>query len=582
MLKLFKYFTKKDWLFISLSIILVVGQVWLDLRLPDYMSDITVLIKTPGSAMSDILIAGAKMLACALGSGALSVLVGFFAARVGANFGFHVGEAVFGKVSDFGVTEMQKFSTASLITRTTNDITQVQMVVSLGLQVLVKAPILAVWAVLKIVGKSVELSWVTAGAVVFLLSVIIVLILVVLPKFKIVQTKIDAMNRVARENLTGLRVVRAFNAEAYETQKFEKTNDELTRTQLFTQRAMSFLQPAMTLVMSGLSLGIYWVGAWLLNQAAMLDRLTLFSNIIVFSSYAIYVIFGFMMLVLIFMILPRAEVSAARINQVMSAPITLHPGNETGGKAVGEVEFRNVTFQYPDASEPVLRNISFTARQGETIAFIGSTGSGKTTLVELAARLLDVTDGEVRIDGVDIRDYTFRSLYQKVGYIPQKAVLFSDSVRDNLKFGESDSPTDDDSLKRAIDISQGSDFVFRKTGGLDGMISQGGANVSGGQKQRLSIARSIARRPEILIFDDSFSALDYKTELAVRSRIATDLRGTTCLIVAQRIGTIRHADRIIVLDGGETVGIGTHEELMKTCPVYQEIALSQLSAAELA
>lgn len=582
MLKLFKYFTKKDWIFILLSITLVVGQVWLDLRLPDFMSDITILIKTPGSAMSDILLAGAKMLACALGSGVLSVLVGFFAARVGANFGFHVGEAVFGKVSEFGVTEMQEFSTASLITRTTNDITQVQMVVSMGLQVLVKAPILAVWAVLKIVGKSIELSWVTAGAVTFLLSVILVLTLIVLPKFKIIQTKIDAMNRVARENLTGLRVVRAFNAEAYETQKFEKTNDELTRTQLFTQRAMSFLQPTMTLVMSGLSLGIYWVGAWLLNRAAMMDRLTLFSNIIVFSSYAIYVILGFMMLVLIFMILPRAEVSASRINQVMSAPITLHEGKKTEGNAVGEVEFRHVTFRYPDASEPVLRNISFTAKRGETIAFIGSTGSGKTTLVELAARLLDVTDGSVLIDGVDVRDYTFRSLYQKVGYIPQKAVLFSDSVRDNLKFGESDSPTDDETLIRAVDIAQGTDFVFGKTGGLDGMISQGGANVSGGQKQRLSIARTIARRPEILIFDDSFSALDYKTELALRSRIAADLQETTCLIVAQRIGTIRHADRIIVLDGGEAVGNGTHEELMKTCPIYQEIALSQLSAAELA
>lgn len=582
MLKLFKYFSKSDWAFILLCIGLVVAQVWLDLRLPDYMSDITILIETPGSAMKDILIAGAKMLACALGSGVLSVAVGFFAARIGANFGFHIGEAVFGKVSDFGVTEMQKFSTASLITRTTNDITQVQMVVSMGLQVLVKAPILAVWAVLKIVGKSIELSWVTAGAVAFLLSVILVLIVLVLPKFKILQTKVDAMNRVTRENLTGLRVVRAFNAEGYQTQKFEKTNDELTRTQLFTQRALSFLQPAMTLVMSGLSLAIYWVGAWILNQAALMDRLTLFSNIIVFSSYAMYVIMAFMMLVLIFMILPRAQVSGARIHQVLSAPVGIHEGVGTEGKAPGEIEFREVTFQYPDASEPVLKKISFSAKRGETVAFIGSTGSGKTTLMELAARLLDVTEGQVLVDGVDVREYSFRTLYQKVGYIPQKAVLFSDSVRENLKFGESGSDPTDEDLTRAVDIAQGSDFVFGKTGGLDGLIAQSGANISGGQKQRLSIARTLARKPEILIFDDSFSALDYKTELALRSRLSSDLKGITCLIVAQRIGTIRHADRIVVLDGGETVGIGTHEELMNSCPVYQEIALSQLSAAELA
>ncbi len=586
MLKLFKYLRKKDWLLIVASVALIVAQVWLDLRLPDYMSDITLLIKTEGSAMSEILAAGGKMLLCALGSALLSVVVGYFAARIGASFSYIAREKVFTKVSDFGIGEMHQFSAASLITRTTNDITQVQMVISMGLQVIIKAPILAVWAVCKIVGKNWELSLVTAGAVVFIAIVLTFLMVFVMPKFKMLQKLVDNINRVTRENLTGLRVVRAFNAEEYQMGKFEKANEELTKTQLFTQRAMAVMQPTMMLVMNGITLAISWFGAYLINKTDAAGRLTLFSEVMVFSSYAMYVIMSFMMLIMIFMILPRAEVSANRINEVITAPIAVKQGHRTEGetnegKITGEIEFKNVSFHYPDSDKNVLTNISFTAKKGETIAFIGATGSGKTTLVNLVARLYDATEGTVLIDGTDVREYTFKALYNKLGYVSQKAILFSDTIKNNVAFGESAAALTDETIAKAIDIAQASGFVAEKDKGIDSDIAQGGANVSGGQKQRLSIARAIARNPEILIFDDSFSALDYKTDREVRSRIEKELKGTTCLIVAQRIGTIRHADKIIVLDEGQAVGIGTHEELLKNCSVYKEIALSQLSAAEL-
>lgn len=581
MIKLFRYLKKQDWALIAASLALIIAQVWLELRMPDYMKDITILIETPGSAMADVLSAGGKMLLCALGGALLSVIVGFFAARVGADFSYVVREQVFSHVSGFGLGEMHRFSTASLITRTTNDITQVQMVVSLGLQVLIKAPILAVWAIVKIVGKSWQLSVVTAAAVGVVVTVISVLLVFVLPKFRILQKLVDRINRVTRENLTGLRVIRAFNAETYQAEQFEDANDELTRTQLFTQRAMSVMQPAMGLVMSGLSLAIYWVGAYLINGAGVADRLSLFGDVMVFSNYAVYVIMSFMLLIMIFMILPRAEVSAKRINEVIGAPVGVSEGDGAGGAESGTVEFRDVSFHYPDSEENVLEHISFTAKKGETVAFIGATGSGKTTLVNLAARLYDATEGAVLLDGADVRTYSFDALYRRLGYVGQKAILFSDSIRDNLTFGLPADARSDEEILGAAEIAQAADFIVQKEEGLQALLAQGGSNLSGGQKQRLAIARAIARKPEILIFDDSFSALDYQTDRALRSRLAEDLSDTTCLIVAQRVGTIRHATRIIVLDEGRAVGMGTHEELMRSCSVYREIALSQLSAQEL-
>lgn len=581
MIKLFRYFKKKDWLLIASSLALIVGQVWLELRMPDYMRDITILIQTPGSAMGDVLIAGGKMLACALSGAALSVIVGFFAARVGADFSYAVREQVFARVSDFSLGEMHRFSAASLITRTTNDITQVQMVVSMGLQVLIKAPILAVWAVCKIVGKSWQLSLVTAGAVAFVAAVLSLLIIFVLPKFRMIQKLVDHLNRVTRENLTGLRVIRAFNAEPYQSDKFETANSNLTKTQLFTQRAMSVMQPTMALVMSGLSLAIYWVGAHLINQAGMTERLALFGDVVVFGSYAVYVIMSFMMLIMIFMILPRAEVSAKRINEVIHAPVSVRAGSRETAGETGTVEFRDVSFHYPDSAENVLEHISFTAKQGETVAFIGATGSGKTTLVNLVARLYDATEGTVLVDGADVRDYSFPALYRRLGYVGQKAILFSDSIRNNVTFGLPEGAISDGDVAQAVSIAQAEEFVAQKEEGLEAHLAQGGSNVSGGQKQRLAIARAIAKKPEILIFDDSFSALDYQTDRALRRRLAEELSHTTCLIVAQRVSTIRHADRIVVLEDGRAVGIGTHEALLQDCPIYREIAMSQLSAEEL-
>ena len=587
MIKVFRYMKKRDALYALLCLLLVAGQVWFDLTMPDFMSDITTLILTPGSAMRDIWIAGAKMLGCALGSTALAVIVGFFAAKLASNFSATVREKVFYRVTDYGENEIRKFSTASLITRTTNDITQIQMLIAIGLQVMIKAPIMAVWAVLKIVGKSMELSLVTALAVVLIMAVIGVLMALVIPKFRIVQKQIDDVNRVSRENLTGLRIVRAFNAEPYQEDKFETANTVLMRTQLYTSRRLAILMPFISMIMSGLSLAIYWLGAALVNniavtgQEAILARVDLFSEVVVFSSYAMYVVMSFMMLVMIFMMLPRAQVSAARIQEVIETEPSVREGAGAEALSRGTLEFRNVSFRYPDASEDCLKNVSFTAHSGETVAVIGATGSGKTTLVSLAARLYDATAGEILLDGQDIRAYTFAELYEKVGYIAQKAVLFSGTVMENLTFGDAGRPETQEELNAALEIAQAKDFVDGLPNGMQSEIAQGGANLSGGQKQRLTIAPTIARKPEILIFDDSFSALDYRTDAALRKRLRTDLAGTTCLIIAQRIGTVKHADCIVVIDDGSVVGIGTHETLLKQCGVYREIALSQLSPEEL-
>lgn len=596
MIRLLKRMNTKDRWLALVCVLLVAGQVFLDLKLPDYTKEITTLIGSESDVLSDYFIAGGKMLACALGSAILAVIVGFFAATIAADFSFRIRDLVFSKVSDFGNGEIKKFSTASLITRTTNDITQIQMFVAMGLQVMIKAPIMAVWAVCKIVGKSWELSIVTASAVIVIVTTIIVLLLVLLPKFKIVQKQVDDVNRTTRENLTGLRVVRAFNAEKYQEEKFEKTNESLMKTQMFTMRGMAFLFPVMILVQSGLTLGIYWLGAYLINDISIpltgtlgalitsfTSRVDMLGDVVTFNSYALYVVMSFVLLVAIFMILPRAQVSAKRINEVLDEEIAVKEGTVSNTEdGEGTVEFRNVSFRYPDASEDCLKNISFTVNKGETIAFIGATGSGKSTLVGLTARLYDATEGTVFVDGRDVRDYTFEELYSKMGYVPQKAVLFSDTIENNVAFGSTRHTIERDDVEYAIKIAQASDFVSKTENGLDSNIAQGGANVSGGQKQRLAIARAIARMPEILIFDDSFSALDYKTDRALRERIQSDLKGTTCMIVAQRIGTIRHANKIVVLDNGEVVGIGTHDELMKNCSVYREIALSQLSQSELA
>ncbi len=587
MWKIFRFMHRKDRRYALLCLLLVAVQVWVDLTMPDYMSDITRLIVTPGSAMTDVWIAGGKMLLCALGSAALSIIVGYFAAKLASDFSFTIREQVFHRVTDFGSEEIKRFSTASLITRTTNDVTQIQMLVAMGLQVMIKAPIMAIWAVLKIIGKSWQLSLVTAGAVVIIMTVILILMRLVLPRFRVVQKQVDDVNRVTRENLTGIRIVRAFNAEKYQEDKFETANQNLMATQLYISRHMAVLMPVISLVMSGLSLAIYWLGAALVNgipvtsPAAIADRVEMFSEVVVFSSYAMYVIMSFMMLIMIFMMLPRAQVSAARIEEVLAAVPRVGEGKGTEGTEKGSLSFRNVSFRYAGAAEDCLQDITFDAHPGETVAFIGATGSGKTTLVSLAARLFDATTGEILLDGKDIRDYTFEQLYSRIGYISQKAVLFSGRVEDNLTFGDAGHPITEEDWHTALDIAQAANFVENLPDGSRANVAQGGTNFSGGQKQRLAIARAIARKPEILIFDDSFSALDYRTDAALRKRLSTDLKGTTCLIVAQRIGTIRHADRIVVLDEGRVVGIGTHEDLMGHCDIYREIAVSQLSQSEL-
>lgn len=584
MFKLFRKLDGKDVFYIFVCFILIFFQVWLDLKLPDYMSAITRLVQTTGSHMSDILVQGGYMLLCALGSLASAVVVGYFASKISSNFSRKLRKEIFEKVEYFGMEEIKKFSTSSLITRTTNDVTQVEMLIGMGLQMLMKAPIMAVWAISKIVNKSIEWSTITGVGVLILLTTVIGLMIVVLPRFKIVQKLIDKVNGLTRENLTGIRVIRAFNAEDYQKGRFEAVNNKLTNTQLFNQKCFALLQPIMYLVMHFLTLGIYFIGASLIANAGMVEKISLFGNMVVFSSYAMQVIMSFLMLAMIFMIWPRAQVSAQRINEILNEKASVVDGNVTEGKEglTGTVEFKNVSFKYPDADEYLLRDISFKVNKGETIAFIGSTGSGKSTLINLVPRFYDVTDGEILVDGVNVRDYTQEALHNKIGYVPQKAFMFTGSVKDNVAYGENGKEKPSDiKIQEAIEVAQGTDFISKMENTYDAHIARGGTNVSGGQKQRLAIARAIARNPEIYIFDDSFSALDYKTDSTLRKELKKYTSDATSIIVAQRIGTILNADKIVVLDKGKCVGMGTHKELLKSCEVYKEIALSQLSKEEL-
>ncbi len=583
MLKLLKNMRRKEWLMALLCLLLVVGQVYFDLRLPDYMTELTTLIKTSGTT-GDIVVVGLKMLGCTAVSAVLAIGCGFLSAKTASGFSFTVREKLFHHVMDAGSEEMQDFSIPSLITRTTNDITQIQMIIAMGLQMLIKAPIMAVWAVIKILGKSWELSAVTAAFVVVLCTTVLVIMSSCLPRFRLVQKMTDKINRVARENLTGINVVHAFNAEEFQNEKFDGPSKEMMNLQMKNQKLFAVIQPVMGLGMNALALVIYWLGAALVNNITLTDsaaRLSMFSEVLVFSTYATYIVMSFMMLVMIFMLVPQAQVSAERINEVLDRQPAVREGTVSEGKEPGTVEFKNVSFRYPHASEDELSNISFRVEKGQTLAIIGATGSGKTTLVSLIPRFYDATAGQVLVDGVDVKDYTFDALYDKLGYVTQKAVLFSGSIKDNVFFGESAVKEDDADLKSAIEISQAEEFIEKLPEGTEHHIAQMGRNVSGGQKQRLSIARALARKPEILVFDDSFSALDYRTDAKLREGLVKELPGTTKVIVAQRISTIRHADQILVLDRGEAVGIGTHEELMRSCSVYREIATSQLSAAEL-
>lgn len=584
MIKLLKRMRKREWIMAGMCALLVLGQIYFDLRLPDYMSDLTVLIKTPGSTTAEILHTGLLMLGCTLASAALAIFCGFLAAKVAAGLSYTVRECIFNRVADFSQREMLEFSVPSLVNRTTNDITQIQMLVAMGLQILIKSPVMAVWAVIKIINKSWQLSAITAGFVVVLLLMMAVVIVVVLPRVKRVQKLTDAINLVARENLTGINVVHAYNAEDYQNEKFYRASDALMKTQLFNQRTFALLAPAVTFAMNALALTIYWVGAALVSNIPAADavsRLTSFGNVVVFGTYASYVIMSIMMMVMIIMLLPPAQVSAQRINEVLETETDLQEGTADTAPECGTVEFRDVSFCYPSSGKNVLEHISFKVNKGETVAFIGATGSGKTTLVNLAARFYDATSGQVLLDGRDIKDYSFDALYDRIGYVTQKAVLFSGTIQDNVRFGVSSAEPSGEAVRQAMELAQAAEFVDQLPEGLDAPVAQGGTNLSGGQKQRIAIARALAHQPEILIFDDSFSALDYKTDAKLRAGLAHDLKGTTCMIVAQRIGTIRHADKIVVLDEGRAVGIGTHDELMQTCPVYKEIVMSQLSAEEL-
>ena len=583
MFKLIKNFEKKDWFVVFISIFLIFGQVWLELKMPDYMSQITVLVQTEGSKISEIVKNGLYMILCAFGSLVLAALVGYLIAKLSAGFSLKIRNLLFKKIESLSMQEIKGFSTNSLITRTTNDVTHVEMFIGMGLQLLIKAPITAVWAITKILNKSWEWSLVTAVAVVILLVVIGILVLIVLPKFKIVQKLTDKLNGVTRENLTGIRVVRAFNAEKYQEEKFEGVNNSLTNLQLFNQKSMAIMSPIMYLIMYMLTLIIYFIGAYLIKNALLVDKISLFGDMVVFSSYAMQIIMAFLMLAMIFMILPRAEVSAGRINEVLDTDVSVKDGamDKDITSEVGTVEFKNVSFKYPDAEEYLLKNISFKANKGETVAFIGSTGSGKSTLVNLIVRFYDVTDGEILVDGINVKDYKLETLYNKIGYVPQKAVIFNGTVNSNISYGKSLKKITDQKIKESALVAQASEFILNMDDAYDTHIAQGGTNVSGGQKQRLSIARAIARDPEIYIFDDSFSALDYKTDATLRSELKKYTKDATSLIVAQRIGTIMNADKIIVLDNGSCVGIGTHKELLKNCDVYEQIALSQLSKEEL-
>ena len=582
MFKLLKKLNKRDIIYIFICIIFVATQVWLELKLPDYMSNITRLVQTKGSTMEEILKQGGYMMACALGSLITSVVVGYFASYVAASFSKKMRKEVFTKVEEFGMEEIKNFSTSSLITRTTNDIMQVQMLIGMGLQVLIKAPIMATWAISKIAGKSWQWSAITGGAVGVLLLMIGTIVALVLPRFKIVQKLMDNLNRITRENLTGIRVIRAYNAEKYQKEKFEKANEELKDTQLFNQRILSIMNPVMSTIMSGITLAIYFSGAYLIAEAQMLEKVEIFSNMVVFSSYAIQVVMSFMMLSMMFIIYPRASVSAQRILEVLETKTRIKDGKLTEGNEKGTVEFKNVSFKYPDAEEYMLKNISFKANKGETVAFIGSTGSGKSTLINLVPRFYDATEGEVLVDGINVKEYEQKALHNKLGYIPQRAVMFSGSINENVAYGDSgkEKPSQEQ-IEKAIEVAQGKEFVESMDNKYESHIAQGGTNISGGQKQRLAIARAIARNPEIYIFDDSFSALDYKTDFQLRKELKNHTKDATNLIVAQRIGTIKDADQIIVLQDGEMVGKGKHKELLQNCEVYKEIAYSQLSQKEL-
>ena len=584
MLKLIKNMRRKEKEMALLCLVFVVVQIYFDLRLPDYMTELTMLIKTSGTT-ADIAAVGLKMLGCTAASAVLAIACGFLAAKTASGFSFAVREKLFRHVMDIGSEEMQDFSIPSLITRTTNDITQIQMIIAMGLQMMIKAPIMAVWAIIKILGKSWELSAVTAAFVVVLFTTLLLIMGSCIPRFRLVQKMTDKINRVARENLTGINVVHAFNAEEFQNEKFDGPSRGMMDLQMKNQKLFALVQPSMSLGMNGLALAIYWVGAALVNSIAVTDmaaRLTMFSEVLVFSTYATYIVMSFMMLALIFMLLPQAQVSAERINEVLDRKASIREGSVQTGAETGTVEFRNVSFRYPHASGDALTNIDFKVNRGETLAIIGATGSGKTTLVQLIPRFYDATEGAVLIDGVNVKDYSFDALYDKLGYVTQKAVLFSGTVRDNVLFGESAAGSDSENLESAIALSQAKEFVDKLPEGTNYEIEQLGRNVSGGQKQRLSIARALARKPEILVFDDSFSALDYRTDAKLREGLNRELHDVTKIIVAQRISTIRHAEKILVLDRGEIVGMGTHDELMQFCKVYREIATSQLSAAELA
>jgi len=587
MLKILKYLTKKDWMFVLFSFLFVVVQVYLDLRLPDYMSEITRLVQTPNSEMREILSAGSYMLLCAFGSLIAAFIVGYFAAQIASNLSWKLRSSVYDKIEGFSMAEINKFSTPSLITRSTNDITQIQNIVAMGLQLIIKAPITAVWAVCKILDKGWQWSSATGGAILVLVLIILVIMIFALPRFKKIQKLTDRLNLVTRENLTGMRVVRAYNAENYQNSKFENVNEEITNNNLVINRVMSILQPGMMFVLNGLTLAIYWIGAYLINDANIMDKMNLFSDMIVFSSYSMQVIMAFMMLTMIFIMMPRASVSAKRILEVLNTKESIVDGDGKFEKTskTGEIEFKNVSFKYPDSegSDYVLRDINFTAKMGETVAIIGSTGSGKTSLINLIPRFYDVTEGEVLVNGVNVKKYKQKELNNLLGYVHQKAVLFSGDITSNVAYGNNGKENYSElDVKRAVKIAQGTEFVENMENTYNASISQGGSNVSGGQKQRLSIARAICKKAEIYIFDDSFSALDYKTDRKLRSVLKHEISNATNLIVAQRIGTIIDADKIIVLDEGQIAGMGTHHELMKKCRVYQEIAYSQLSKEELA
>ncbi len=582
MLKLFRYLKAKEWIFIAISTAFIVFQVWLDLKLPDYMAKITTLVQTEGSKMSEVWETGGYMLACALGSLLTSIVISFIASRVSAVLSYRMREAIYNKVESFSMEEIKNFSTSSLITRTTNDVSQVQFTLTLSLQLLVKAPVMAIWAICKISNKGWQWSVATACAVAILIVMLAVVIIFAIPRFKKIQKLTDNLNSVTRENLDGLRVVRAYNAEKYQEKKFDKANDELTRNHLFTGRVMAIMNPGMTLISSGLTLAIYWIGAYLINNSSYPANLQLFSDMVVYISYAMQIVMSFMLLIMIFMMLPRASVSAKRINEVLDTEPKILDGTLNSSSNEGTVVFNNVSFKYPDAQEYVVRNVSFTANKGETIAFIGSTGSGKSTIINLIPRFYDVTDGEILIDGVNVKDYSQKELHNKIGYVPQRAVLFAGTIKSNIDFGDSGKgEMSEENMANAAEIAQAKNFIDKLPEKFDARVAQAGTNFSGGQKQRIAITRAVARNPEIFIFDDSFSALDYKTDRKLRKELKSKTADAVTFIVAQRIGTIKDADKIIVLEAGDVVGMGKHEELLSSCEVYREIALSQLSKEEL-